>query len=199
MTAKPKDHRKPLGEGDCVDLYRIERQLGSGGFGLTYVATDKYLDRRVALKEYMPLGISQRSEDGGVEALGPVHQDAFNEGLSRFLTEARLLGRVDHPNVARVLSAFELNGGGYIAMAYESGTTLDTRIRRRRKMSESDLLKLELGLLDALDAIHAAGIIHRDVKPSNILIAGDKRPVLLDFGSATRACGDSCDVAPLSR
>ncbi len=194
MTAAPEDHRKPLSEGDSVAVYRIERTLGSGGFGLTYLARDRYLDRLVALKEYMPLGLSQRLEDGGVGALGPAQEDSFSDGLKRFLTEARLLGQVDHPNVARVLSAFEFNGSGYMAMAYEYGTTLDTQIRRRRKMNQSKLLKLALGLLDALDAIHAAGIIHRDVKPSNILITRDSRPVLLDFGSATRVCGDGCDA-----
>ncbi len=194
MTATPEDHRQPLRVGESIDVYRIERPLGSGGFGLTYLARDIYLDRLVALKEYMPLGISQRLENGGLRALGPVHEDTFNEGLKRFLTEARLLGRVDHPNVARVLSAFELNGSGYMAMSYESGNTLDTRIRRRRKTSESKLRKLALGLLDALDAIHAAGIIHRDVKPSNILITRDNRPLLLDFGSATRVHGDRCDA-----
>ncbi len=195
MSAAPEDHRKPLREGESVDVYRIERTLGAGGFGLTYVARDVYLDRPIALKEYMPLGLSQRLDNGVVGALGPVHEDAFNEGLKQFLTEARLMGRVDHLNVARVLSAFELNGSGYIAMAYESGTPLDTCIRRRRKMSESKLRTLALGLLDALDAIHATGIIHRDIKPSNILIARDGRPVLLDFGSATRVCGDRCDAA----
>ncbi len=194
MTATPEDHRRPLEEGEAVGVYRIERRLGSGGFGLTYLARDQYLDRLVALKEYMPLGMSHRRDDGGVCALGPAHKENFSQGLERFLTEARLLGRVDHPNVARVLSAFERNGTGYMAMSYESGNTLDTRIRRRRKMNESSLRQLALGLLDALDAIHAAGIIHRDIKPSNILIARDGRPVLLDFGSATRVRGDHCDA-----
>ena len=194
MTAAPQDHRKPLAGGDSVDFYRIERPLGSGGFGLTYLARDVYLDRLVVLKEYMPLGLSRRLENRGVGALGPAQENSFREGLSRFLTEARLLGQVDHPNVARVLSAFEFNGSGYMAMGYQSGTTLDTRIRRRRKMSQSKLLKLALGLLDALDAIHATGIIHRDLKPSNVLIASNSRPVLLDFGSATRVCGDGSDA-----
>ncbi len=194
MTAAPEDHRESLCAGDSVAAYRIERALGSGGFGLTYLARDRYLDRLVALKEYMPLGLSRRLEDGGVGALGPAQEDGYSEGLQRFLTEARLLGQVDHPNVARVLSAFEFNGSGYMAMAYESGTTLDTRIRRRRRMNQPKLLQLALGLLDALDAIHAAGIIHRDIKPSNILITRDSRPVLLDFGSATRVCGDGGDA-----
>lgn len=194
MTATPEDQRTPLEAGESVGVYRVERPLGSGGFGLTYVARDVVLDRPVALKEFMPLGISRRLESGGVGASGPAHEATFNQGLKRFLTEARLLGRVDHPNVARVLSAFEQNGSAYMAMSYESGTTLDVRIRRRRKMSEPQLRGLALGLLDALDAIHAAGIIHRDVKPSNVLITRDQRPVLLDFGSATRVRGDHCDA-----
>lgn len=194
VTATPEDHRRALEEGESVGAYRIERSLGSGGFGLTYLARDECLDRLVALKEFMPLGISHRSKEGGVGAFGPTHQHAFDAGLKRFLTEARLLGRVDHSNVARVLSAFELNGTGYMVMAYEPGSTLAARIRRQRRMSESKLRTLALGLLDALDAIHAAGIVHRDVKPSNILMARDNRPILLDFGSATRVQGDRCDA-----
>jgi len=194
VTATPEYQRRALEEGESVGAYRIERSLGSGGFGLTYLARDECLDRLVALKEFMPLGISRRSEEGSVGAFGPTHQHAFDEGLKRFLTEARLLGRVDHSNVARVLSAFEMNGTGYMVMAYEPGGTLDARSRRQRRMSETKLRTLALGLLDALDAIHAAGIVHRDVKPSNILMARDNRPILLDFGSATRVRGDRCDA-----
>jgi serine/threonine protein kinase len=171
--------------------YVLERVLGQGGFGITYLAKDTNLDQRVAIKEYLPVEFATRLPDSTVRARTEELRDRYRWGLERFIQEARTLARFDHPNIVRVLSVFEYQNTAYMIMRFEEGGTLAMLLDRRGTLPEPDLLRVLMPVLDGLELVHSAGFIHRDIKPDNIHIRGDGRPVLLDFGSARQAVGSS--------
>ncbi|HSS69122.1 MAG TPA: protein kinase [Casimicrobiaceae bacterium] len=171
--------------------YVLERVLGQGGFGITYLAKDTNLDQRVAIKEYLPVDVATRMPDSSVRSRTEELRDRYRWGLERFIQEARTLARFDHPNIVRVLSVFEFNDSAYMVMRFEEGGTLSAMLDRRGTLPEADLLRVLLPILDGLELVHNAGFIHRDIKPDNIHIAGGGRPVLLDFGSARQSLGNS--------
>ncbi|HTM62466.1 MAG TPA: protein kinase [Burkholderiales bacterium] len=177
--------------------YVIERVLGQGGFGITYLARDTNLDQEVAIKEYLPVEVATRRPDATVGARTSEHDERYRWGLERFIREARTLARFDHPNIVRVLSVFELNGTAYMVMRFEEGETLAAALERKHALSEADLMRVLMPILDGLELVHNAGFIHRDIKPDNIHIRSDGSPVLLDFGSARYALGHSRTVTIL--
>ena len=177
--------------------YVIERVLGQGGFGITYLARDTNLDQAVAIKEYLPVEVATRRTDASVSARTTDHDERYRWGLERFIREARTLARFDHPNIVRVLSVFELNGTAYMVMRFEEGETLAATLERKHALSEADLMRVLMPILDGLELVHNAGFIHRDIKPDNIHIRSDGSPVLLDFGSARYALGQSRTVTIL--
>ena len=164
--------------------YVLERVLGQGGFGITYLARDTNLDQPVAIKEYLPVEVATRRADASVSSRTVEHDERYRWGLERFIREARPLARFDHANIVRVLSVFELNNTAYMVMRFEEGETLAALLER-------------LPILDGLELVHNAGFIHRDIKPDNIHIRSDGTPVLLDFGSARYALGHSRTVTIL--
>jgi serine/threonine protein kinase len=169
--------------------YRIEQVLGAGGFGITYRARDTNLDKDVAIKEYLPGELAMRAPDGNVVAQATQHEAGYRWGLERFLLEARTLGKFSHPNIVRVLRYFESNATAYVVMDYEHGDPLKTVLQLDPQPPEAKL-KAWLGpLLDGLAAVHATGFLHRDIKPDNIFIRADGKPVLIDFGAARQALG----------
>ena len=178
-----------LAPGYRMHWYTIERVLGQGGFGITYLARDNNLDQRVAIKEYLPVEVATRRTDSTVHSRGDGASERFRWGLDRFLQEARTLARFDHPNIVRVYSVFEFNGTAYMVMRFEEGENLGAQLERRGNLPEKDLLRILLPILDGLELMHNAGFIHRDIKPDNIHIRNDGTPVLLDFGSARHAVG----------
>src|SRR3954471_2185894 len=187
--ALPSQHR--------LHWYVIERVLGQGGFGITYLARDTNLDQPVAIKEYLPVEVATRRTDATVAARTEEQQERYRWGLERFIREARTLARFDHPNIVRVLSVFELNSTAYMVMRFEEGETLAALLDQRHSLGEADLSRVLLPILDGLELVHNAGFIHRDIKPDNILIRSDGTPVLLDFGSARYAAGLSRTVTIL--
>ncbi len=174
-----------------LNWYRIERILGRGGFGVIYLATDTNLDHKVAIKEYRVL-----AESNGVdsEALTQELFEQANEGLQRFIDEARNLVRFKHPNIVRVMSVFELNDTAYMVMEFEEGQDLRQHLTHPANVSEAALKSLIVPVSEGLSQIHRQGFIHRDIKPANILVRTDGSPVLLDFGSARSLTPLSADA-----
>ena len=186
-NAEPRaPKRLLLPTGTQIADYRIEDVLGDGGFGITYRAHDVLLENDVALKEYFPLNIAVRREDGTVEPISPQRREVYEHGLQRFLEEARLLASFSHPNIVSVLRFVGALGTGYIAMEYVVGQPLHERFLElgEQGMDETEVVDILEPLIDGLEHLHAAGIIHRDVKPENIFLREEGGPVLIDFGGA---------------
>ena len=182
-------HLNVLPPGYQLHWYRLERVLGQGGFGITYLARDTNLDQLVAIKEYLPVEFAARASDHTVQPRSQKYGEDYEWGRDRFVSEAQTLAQFDHPNIVRAYSVFEHNNTAYMVMRYEQGENLQSLLEREQTLSESALIAIVLPILDGLQAIHAAGFIHRDIKPDNILIREDGSPVLLDFGSARRIVG----------
>jgi streptogramin lyase len=157
--------------GSTVAGYRLEALIARGGMGVVYRATHLGLERPVALK---------------VIAGELADREGFRE---RFLRESRLAARLDHPSVVPVFDSREIDGELIVAMRLVEGGDLRKLIDRRGPLPPEEAIPLLAQIADALDAAHAAGIVHRDVKPHNILVEGD-RAFLSDFGLA-KALGES--------
>lgn len=179
--------RRNLPDGSFIQWYRIERLLGVGGFGVTYLATDTNLDRLVAIKEFFPVKEVVRAADGSLQAESLDHQARYQQGLQRFLTEARTLVKFAHPAIVRVFSVFEANATAYLVMEYEAGDDLKTHLAEPGRKTESYLANMFLQIASGLEQVHERGYIHRDIKPSNLIVRADGSPVLLDFGSTRPA------------
>ena len=154
-----------MSETLAAGRYRIERTLGSGGMAVVYLAHDEELHRRVAIK---------------VLAEHLAGDDSFR---ARFLQESKLAGRLSHPNVVQVYDAGEAEGSPYIVMEYVPGDT----IAQRGKLSSRDAVPLALQACAGLQHAHAAGLVHRDVKPANLLVREDDVLKIADFGIARAA------------
>ncbi|MGR8950702.1 MAG: serine/threonine protein kinase [Gammaproteobacteria bacterium] len=167
--------------------YKIDQIIGQGAFGITYLAEDVNLDRKVAIKEYMPAQLAVRAEDQSAQPISMEEAGKYFWGKDRFLNEARLLADVEHPSVVQVLSVFETNNTAYMVMQYERGESLDNILKRHGTLEQNQLLEVLYPIMEGLEYIHSRNIIHRDVKPGNIYIREEGPPVLLDFGSARRS------------
>ena len=176
-----------LPDGHLINEYQIDKLLGVGGFGLTYLATDQNLNLPVALKEYFPSDIATRGGDGDDTSIRPSsdeNRETFQWGLTRFLDEARTLATFRHPNIVRVMRFFQANATAYMVMEFVQGAALADWMRVRRPLPQSAIERIALPLIDGLGVIHRTNYLHRDVKPGNIYIREDGSPVLLDFGAA---------------
>jgi len=183
-------HGNALAVGSTLGEYRVERVLGAGGFGITYLAWDRHLEKQVAIKEYLPGTLAVRALDGSVVPVATQRRHDYAWGLDRFVKEARTLARFSHPHIVRVNRYFEENGTAYMVMDYEAGEPFGVWLRNRPRPDEACLRSILFPLLDGLEAVHAEGFLHRDIKPSNIFIRENGKPVLLDFGSARQANGN---------
>jgi serine/threonine protein kinase len=176
--------------GQTIFEYRIDKMLGGGGFGITYLAQDINLELPVAIKEYFPGDLAVRAADLSVSVRSTENKAQFQWGLERFLDEARALASFKHPNIVRVLRYFKENGTAYIVMEYESGDPLKRWLAKQPALDQQSLLKIIYPLMDGLEAVHKVNFLHRDIKPDNIYIRADGTPVLLDFGAARRVTGN---------
>jgi serine/threonine-protein kinase len=159
--------RVALGLGDTLGEYRIDALLGRGGMGTVYLATHERLGRKVALKLLAP----ELADD-----------DAFR---ARFLRESRLAASLDHPSVIPIYDANEIDGVLYLAMRYVNGPSLHALVRERGPLPVGETSRIADQVAGALDAAHRAGLVHRDVKPANVLLAEPEGHVYLcDFGLA---------------
>ena len=176
-----------LPPGTRIEEFEIERALPSGDFGVTYLAQDRSLGRRVAIKEYLPREWGGRRSDGSVGPRSSSHAKDYRWGLARFLEEARTLARLDHPRIVRVHRVIEAWGTAYMVMEYVEGRNLEEALQAEGPWPEARVRTLLEELLPGLVLVHAAGLIHRDIKPANVMLRSDGTPVLIDFGSARYA------------
>ena len=179
-----------LKPGRRLHEYRIDGVLGEGGFGITYLATDVHLDAAVAIKEYLPQDIVFRGADDMVSPTASQHLQRYKQGLESFLVEARTLASFRQPAIVRVARFFEAHHTAYMVLEVEKGSPLKAWWPEHPHIGEKALVELLLPLLDGLAAVHAAGFLHRDIKPDNIQVReSDGSLVLLDFGSEGQAAG----------
>lgn len=168
-----------------VGDFRIEKVLGAGGFGMTYLAEELALARKVTIKEYFPNDFAMRGEDFEAVPRSQNSTEDYQWGLDRFIDEAQALAKFDHRNIVRVYRYFRANQTAYMVLHFEEGQSLKSWLRSLgRAPRQAELDKLIAPLLDALELIHAADFLHRDIAPDNIIVRTDGSPVLIDFGSA---------------
>ncbi len=172
------DAQGELRAGDVFAGHRIEGVAGRGGMGVVYRATALDLDRPVALKLVAP---------------GLTSDASFRE---RFIRETRVAASLDHPNVIPVFSAGEEEGRLYFSMRYVDGDDLRTLIRREVRLAPRRAVAIIAQIGAALDAAHARGIVHRDVKPANVLLAGHDHAYLTDFGLTKRLHSAAAETRP---
>ena len=188
--SEEQQHRLALPQGTRIREFEFRRVLGHGGFGVTYLGWNVALDIPVAIKEYLPSDLATREQDLSIVPQAPKAASDFQWGLERFLDEARILARLQHPNIIRVHHFFEAHSTAYIAMDYVEGEDLSAHLAHKGTLSEDELKGILYPLLSALEVVHQADFLHRDIKPGNIILrAEDGSPVLLDFGAARQAMG----------
>lgn len=167
--------------------YVIEKVLGEGGFGITYKGVDKLLAVEVAIKEYFPQGFVTRNNvySEEITITQTKYEELFQKGKERFLSEARILAKFNkEPGIVSVTDFFEENNTAYIVMEYLEGITLKDYIESNGLLSMNDMLGLMSPLMEALDAVHKEGLIHRDISPDNIMLLSNGGIKLMDFGAA---------------
>ena len=174
-----------------IQEYCLEKVVGHGSFGIVYVAKNTYLPETVAIKEFLPAELADRAEGTLVVPRSDDMKEVYEEVLNKFLMEARTLYELaqplPHKNIVRVMRYIEANGTAYMVMDYEKGDSLTEKLKEPHlTMPEKELSAILFPLLDGLEKVHNANIIHRDIKPDNILIRPDGSPVFIDFGAARR-------------
>ena len=167
--------------------YLVGRVLGQGGFGITYIGWDIALERKVAIKEYYPKG--QVSRNPGSRRLTWYHDEqaqlARKDGMEMFLKEARKMSRVDDiPGVVRVRELFQENDTAYIVMDFVEGETLKARLKRSGPMSWDQAKEIFRPAIRAMEEVHKAGLIHRDLSPDNLMLTPEGQVFILDLGAA---------------
>jgi len=185
-----KNYRNALPVGYQLHYYRIQDILGKSRFGITYLALDTQLNSIVAIKEYFPNHLVVRQDKQHVVPQSEKEKEIFFFGREQFIKENHLLAQLTHPHIVPILHAFKSHNTAYRVMAYKPGQSLAKVLQNGTAITPSKMLPIFLPLLSALEAIHQAGFIHLNIKPSNIYICdNDNSPMLLDFGAARYALG----------
>jgi len=178
---------QPLPDGYQLNNYTIEKLLSSGGFSIVYLARDEN-GRPVAIKEYLPAALVIRVDGAEVKINSDENLAVFRHGLKCFFEEGRSLATISHPNIVGVENFFRANETVYMVMQYVRGRTLQFHIQRHRhEFTESFIRRMFTHLLNGLREVHAKKLLHLDIKPANIYITMEGKPVLLDFGAARQA------------
>ena len=175
--------------------YRIDKSLGQGGFGITYLAEQTNLNRKICIKEFFMKEYGERTESSntdadatvltGVSAVTSAAAEIMVKYREKFVKEARTIARLDHPGIVRIHDVFEENGTAYYVMDFIEGDNLNDMVKREGPLSEDRALGYIRKIADALSYVHSRNIMHLDVKPANVLVRkSDDKAILIDFGTA---------------
>ena len=170
-----------------IGRYVIQKVLGHGGFGITYLGIDKLYGNKVAIKEYYPQKIAMRKAqyEDVVTVTSIEEKNNYNKGKKRFLDEAQVMARFNkNEGIVKILDFFEANNTAYIVMEYLEGITLKQYLGKYGVIQFRNLIEMMLPLLEALIEIHSQGLIHRDISPDNIMVQHNSKLKLMDFGAA---------------
>lgn len=179
-----------LADGAILDdRYKVEEVLGEGGFGITYAGRNERIGLKVAIKEFFCKDYMSRNVNESNETFltDPDQKERFEKEKSRFLKEARILSDFSSENgIVHVNDYFEANGTAYIVMSFIDGITLKDYVKKNGPMDPEKLLRSMKPLIGTLGKIHAAGLLHRDISPDNIMLLEDGSLCLIDFGAAVQ-------------
>ena len=163
--------------------YQIQRVLGQGGFGVTYLALQQGLNRIVAIKEFFMENFCVRNADTHhVTIATEGSRELVERYRNKFLKEARNIAKLEHPNIVSIIDVFEENSTAYYVMKYAQNGSLDDKVKREGHLSEAEATRYILKIANALRFVHQHKMTHLDVKPSNILLSDNDEPWLIDFG-----------------
>jgi serine/threonine protein kinase len=202
----------PVGTTLQSGKYRIEKVLGQGGFGITYLAEHTVLDRKVAIKEFFfkEYCDRQRGTSGVVFGTTGTNSELVERFKQKFLKEAKTIARLNHPNIVSILDIFTENGTAYYVMEYISGKSLDDVVKEEGAVTEGRAVNYIRQVGDALNYMHKRKLCHLDVKPANIMVDMNGHVTLIDFGlskqydvqggqTSTTPVGISHGYAPLEQ
>ncbi|SFI01577.1 Serine/threonine protein kinase [Tindallia magadiensis] len=170
--------------------YLLGRALGQGGFGITYLAHDMYLDRKLAIKEFFPRDLVRRDQDTyDILVHDREMQEQYDYGMEKFLEEGRTLAKFEeHPNIVSVQDFFKEKQSAYLVMNYIQGIALNDYLKEKgHPLAFREAQQIMMPVLDALKTVHEAGLLHRDISPDNIFLSLGARVMILDFGAARHA------------
>lgn len=187
------EERKVLPAGTLLHggKYRIDGFLSSGGFGNTYVATNMEFGEQVAIKEFFISGTSKRGDGKNIVFEDDNDLEQFKRQSRTFRKEAHRLRQLHNDHIVSVYNLFEENGTIYYEMDFIKGESLDEHLKRTEKpFNEDEILSILDQMLDALSAVHAQGLLHLDIKPSNIMIDHTGNAKLIDFGASKQVEGN---------
>ena len=180
--------------------YRILKVLGQGGFGITYLAIQVRLDRKVAIKEFFMKDFCERNEVTRQVTLGTAgSRETVNSCRKKFLKEAKHIAKLDHPNIIRIIDVFDENSTSYYVMEYIEGGSLSNKLGTTG-LSMSEATRYIFQVAETLEYIHKKNIAHLDIKPSNIMLNGNDEIVLIDFGVSKQydfSTGEQTSVSPV--
>lgn len=181
--------------------YRIEQSIGQGGFGITYLASQTSLGRRVAIKEFFMKDFCQRvGETTLVQTVTNSSAETVTRFREKFAKEARNIAQLNHPNIVRVIDIFDENDTVYYAMDYAQGGSLSDKLKAHGPFSEEQAIRFLMPVANALGYIHSRQMAHLDVKPANIILDDKGCPLLIDFGMSKQydaASGSQTSTTPV--
>ena len=178
-------HSNALPAKFCIHEYEIDNVLGTGGFGITYLATDRRLDAQVAIKEYFPASLAMRRLDKCSVSPADAGKGIYDWGLEKFLKEAETLASLQHSHIVGVKRLLRANGTAYMVLDFINGPNLKEWLARLGRRPSQEELDFMVGrIVGALEVVHTRELLHRDISPRNIMLTKEGIPILIDFGAA---------------
>lgn len=184
----------PSGTVLCSGKYNIVKKIGEGGFGITYKALQSGLNRTVCIKEYFLAGKCARETHARTVYVQGATENLFEKYRQSFVKEAKMLAALHHPNIVEVIDVFDENNTSYMVMSFIEGKSLQNIVESRRRLPYPEAVNYIAQITNAIGYLHDRHILHRDIKPDNIMITSDYKAILIDFGSAREFEQDKTQV-----